>query len=915
MRTLYVIAINTSLNSSSVTLTLPYDLNLVTNINNLYAYKCVNWAFASQSCSDATWETITSVDRSKVSQISFNSTSFSAYLVGETVAQIAPNTYITNVAGGSGGGGGSSSSSSSSSGPSLNEIVKGVQDAVSSMISGLSNTTNFLAGQTIDINRAMRELNKDEAKLGLQSDVPGVDRDLFAGEMTETSLHFKNLLNDTATISVKAMGDIRDFVLFQESTIKLAKGEEGDLFMKIVVPNDAKPGVYSGYVAVSNQMGGMSVPVSVRVLQAKEKLLDLKIQPISDTVEPGGIAKIETNVYNLGESKRVDVQLVLQLIESSNETLVAQSEEALAVETTVSKIISLRVPENTPEGKYIVRATAKYSLGSGDSRTREASSIAYLRVQKNIIGMLANTRILGVLPAWQLFILLIAGGGVLSAYYYRAKEEAKKKRYLERVDFSHLPSAGARSGFIGKIAETDIRSFFPIDKLTTHTLIAGATGSGKTVAAQVLVEEALRKNVAVIVFDPTAQWTGFLRQQKNKDMLNNYSKFGMREDDARPFPGNIHIVHDPKQQVDIKKFMKPGEITVFCMNRLDIKQHEQFVANTIRQVFASNFEEYQQLRLVLVYDEVHRLLPKFGGTGDGFVAIERGAREFRKWGIGMVLVSQVLSDFIGEIKANIGTEIQLRTKYEGDLERMKMKYGEETMKSIVRASVGSGMLQNSEFNNGAPYFVSFRPLMHNIVRLTDAELDKYSEYNVRIEQISSDVEDLKAMNIDVLDLELELNLARDKMKKGAFNIADIYLESLSQKVGTMVSKYHPLKREKPAMIAPPVEESFVLQLPAPAPKQSTYQPSAEIKPAETRTTEPKTEAKAEPAKTEIKKEQPKYEPLREPPRTEVKTQDENKPEEKKEEQRMEGQKKDEAKKDEKKKDSSEPEKKEKDYIF
>ncbi len=36
--------------------------------------------------------------------------------------------------------------------------------------------------------------------------------------------------------------------------------------------------------------------------------------------------------------------------------------------------------------------------------------------------------------------------------------------------------------------------------------------------------------------------------------------------------------------------------------------------------------------------------------------------------------------------------------------------------------------------------------------------------------------------MDVFDLVLELNLARDKMKKGAFNIVDIYLESLEAKM-------------------------------------------------------------------------------------------------------------------------------------
>src|SRR3989344_1615725 len=72
------------------------------------------------------------------------------------------------------------------------------------------------------------------------------------------------------------------------------------------------------------------------------------------------------------------------------------------------------------------------------------------------------------------------------------------------------PQANAHSGFIWKVAETDVRTFIDLNKLQMHTLVAGSTGSGKTVAAQGIIEAALLKKKSVIVFDPTAQWTGFL---------------------------------------------------------------------------------------------------------------------------------------------------------------------------------------------------------------------------------------------------------------------------------------------------------------------------------------------------------------------------------------------------------------------
>lgn len=332
--------------------------------------------------------------------------------------------------------------------------------------------------------------------------------------------------------------------------------------------------------------------------------------------------------------------------------------------------------------------------------------------------------------------------------------------------------------------------------LQTHTLIAGATGCGKTVAAQVMVEEALTRDVAVMVFDPTAQWTGFLRPNQSRGMTKLYPLFQMKHSDARSFNGNVHILTDPREHLDIKKFINPGEITVFCLHKMSPDQIDVLAETIVKDVFRAHLEEDSQCKLLLVFDEVHRLLPKFGGSGRGFIQIERAAREFRKWGVGLVLISQVLSDFVGEIKANIGTEIQMRTRYERDLERIRMKYGEDTMKSVVKANVGTGMIQNAEYNQGRPYFVSFRPLLHDHHRLADDTLDNYDKYNNKIEELSQILDDMKAVEIDVFDLSLELGLTLDNIKRGSFDVVELYLESLEPRINDQFKNLSKIQKSK-----------------------------------------------------------------------------------------------------------------------
>jgi len=162
--------------------------------------------------------------------------------------------------------------------------------------------------------------------------------------------------------------------------------------------------------------------------------------------------------------------------------------------------------------------------------------------------------------------------------------------------------------------------------------------------------------------------------------------------------------------------------------------------------------------------------------------IERACREFRKWGFGVMLVSQVLSDFVGEIKANINTEIQMRVAEENDLKRIKERYGEESLKSLVRAGVGTGMIQNAEYNKGMPYFVNLRPILHNTRRLTDEVLDKYNAYGETIDDLGYQIEQLEAEKVDTFDLKMELKLVKDKLMTGNFTVVDIYLEGLQPRM-------------------------------------------------------------------------------------------------------------------------------------
>ncbi|VVB78317.1 Uncharacterised protein [uncultured archaeon] len=751
---------STGFEKNNISVTFNYSGLSYESSVKLSIVRCNLWNYTYRKCSGG-WSAISSLRDLNSKKITGNSSDLGTYFIAESkcgnglceVAYLETTSScpddckeagsVTVISGGSSGGGGGGGGGGSSSGLSNADLTK-IENIVKSFL---------------DIG-------------GIKLETTSIYKEMFAGETTTIRIRLKNAISDTKEIYFTGSGDTKQFLFFESTNIILAPKEERDVLVKIVAPKTVDAGTYEGDLVLTSGEDQGKIPVTIRILAPEGKLLDVKIQPLVSSVAPGKVLRLQTDLLNLGKSKKVDVQFDLQLMDINTGEILARNEEAFAVETTISTIKNMTIPENIAPGKYMIKGTAYYS--NPEQTNMQASSITYITVEYPLM----QRKVLGI-PVWGYIIFLFVIAIILGLLSYVRWLQYKKKRFRVSVDLTKLPEPGANSAFVGKVAETGIRTFVDMNKLQMHTLIAGSTGSGKTVAAQGIIEEALLHNKSVIVFDPTAQWTGFLRKTDDKSMVRRYQYFDMKEKEARGFNGTIKTISDPYELINIKKYLnRPGEITIFNVSRLTPKEIDVVVASTIEQIFKSEPEEARELKTLIVYDEVHRLLPKFGGSGQGFVQLERGAREFRKWGIGLFLISQVLSDFIGEIKANIGTEVQMGTRYEGDLERVNMKYGEDVLKSVVKEPIGTGMVTNAEYNNGRPYFVAFRPLLHSTKRLSNDELAKYEKYFEEVEDLEYQMQKLEEYGVDVLDLKLEIKLAKNKVKEGQFQMADMYLETL-----------------------------------------------------------------------------------------------------------------------------------------
>jgi hypothetical protein len=736
-RHLAVIKIQENMIYSNVTLTFDYSKSLegVRYEPAIRIFKCSDWNETGFSCISG-WQELAATPNLVTHTISITQTSASVYAVVEkgSALLLSPGGGYTGPTGGfAGGGGGGGGGYSSYCGNRICDIGENPENCPEDCGPPFTVKTNL------------------------------TDVYLLPEEVKKYALSITNRLDKEVTLSISATGPLKGLVHLEN---KVTIPPLSNLTIPISVFSPKETGTYTGLIIVENSKHREELPVTINVLERKYMpALQISLEILTKRVEAGSQVNFKVT-YDTTLKKRIDTKITYSLIDGKSRSIILEATTKKILEGSSAFLDNITLPKNISFGTYFIRLTAAY----------DEESVSAIDSFEVIVPILTAERIR------QLIIISLAILSVALILYGRKKYltwKAIRARYIFPIDLKSLPKGNL---WLGKIAETNIKATFDMNDLTTHVLIAGATGAGKSVTGNIFVEELLENKIPVVVFDPTGQWTGFMRPCTDPKVLKYYRMHGLSPREARFYPGNIIEITDPETKVDLRKYMNPGEITVFLLSKLKPGDYDKAITNLINTIFEQGWEESTQLKLVVVFDEVHRLLERYGGIG-GYVALERACREFRKWGIGLIMISQVLADFKEAIKGNVLTEIQMHTKSIGDLRRIENKYGLDFAKKVAKEEVGIGMIQNPKYNKGVPWFISFRPPLHMPHKLPAEELEMYRRYNIEIEKIELEIEKLKKEGKDVSDLEIDLKLAKEKIKQGMFRMAEIYIESLKSKLG------------------------------------------------------------------------------------------------------------------------------------
>jgi DNA helicase HerA-like ATPase len=238
-------------------------------------------------------------------------------------------------------------------------------------------------------------------------------------------------------------------------------------------------------------------------------------------------------------------------------------------------------------------------------------------------------------------------------------------------------------------------------------LISGASGSGKTIAAKVIVEELLQDNIPTFVFDYTKQWQRLVEKNTNKEMINQYRQFGMKSPKA--FESHVlRELSDPDQFIhsDIATIMDLSDIT----NKADRVEIVARMLDRLLEYFQFQ-DDSDRLKLLVVVEEAHlwtsRDLPK-----EAMLFLDSAVRLLRKKGVGIMLISHKISDFDPAMRAAMNINIIFNTKYEGDLNAFGKIFGSKISKLVPRLPVGHSVFHLADI--GDPFVTAWRPLYSQI---------------------------------------------------------------------------------------------------------------------------------------------------------------------------------------------------------
>jgi len=229
-----------------------------------------------------------------------------------------------------------------------------------------------------------------------------------------------NNKNEEVTANISIEGHIKEFVQLETKEVKIKPFSTGYANIKFLIPATADKGLYAGNIVIIIEKTIHKISSYLKIITEaeKEKLLDLKIRALNKLVLPGDAVKIDSEIYNLGEAEKFDIALEVSVKSVLTDELITSVTESIAIETSLYKIIAIKLPDDIKPGKYKVNAVAYY-----DNKTAIASE-TFDVTESEIEIFIAN---------YWIYILLILILAILLAFIVIRVKKATEIKEIKSI--------------------------------------------------------------------------------------------------------------------------------------------------------------------------------------------------------------------------------------------------------------------------------------------------------------------------------------------------------------------------------------------------------------------------------------------------------------------------------------------------
>ncbi len=177
----------------------------------------------------------------------------------------------------------------------------------------------------------------------------------FSAEMRRGSSYEKQILvvnNGTKDLTIGIVViDVKDFVFPEVQSITLKKGESTTVNVHVYVSESRPADVYVGKILFRNAEVSREVRT---VLDIKERyaLFDIRTTILKRYVNPGGTARANVSIVNMGDLRNFDVSLDYKIVDFDNNEYTIKKED-FAINESFSKAFALELPTDIPLGDYL----------------------------------------------------------------------------------------------------------------------------------------------------------------------------------------------------------------------------------------------------------------------------------------------------------------------------------------------------------------------------------------------------------------------------------------------------------------------------------------------------------------------------------------------------------------------------------